>query len=444
LGFKQYYLWLKYTILTPSFFFKNRFFIDKSFRNNYVYSDPSKTQKSFQWTRLNTSVLSVFWFQISWKRLSLYFIIFVLLTTLLLVLNQSHTKHFLPLFMQPIFYILWRFLDLFYFFLLYLQYLIIISLFSLAFTLTNLIASTDFNIIRWMQKYHAETPLNSTKLIAKKIIPTVLTSLTNLDYNSLHFSAPTNTDLNIEKNYYNVLFLNFFFYENAKISWSASGYKRTNLVEPFRLKNESYSNDAFLPITSEFLCFQNPHFYFDNISGYSATPPLHKQFKHMEDSLIQLVKTKRWLNTYNNLHRSDVNFIETNSFTDISGLQSNLFTKPTLEWCLSRNLIFSSQLLIDKIPAHNKVLKSNFKPSWAKNSPHTSNFLRLAAMANSTKIEFDYLTAQGAYDLTTRTPNAALLKLNTSDLLKKSTIFAIINSGYTTETLSPLYEIKLS
>ena len=70
--------------------------------------------------------------------------------TTLLILN----------FTNPLIYAFWRLADLVYFFLLQLQYLLIVSVIALLFTSVNFAASTDFNIIRWMRRYHAETPVN--------------------------------------------------------------------------------------------------------------------------------------------------------------------------------------------------------------------------------------------------------------------------------------------
>ena len=165
MSFANYYKWLKYTILTPSFFFKNRFFIDKQVRNNLIYSNPELTQKSFTWSRLNSNILNNFWFSIMFR----YLLYSVVALTLLLV--YFHGYNFLTatnpfyLFMKPAIYCFWRIFDIFYFIILQLQYLIITTSVSTIFFIINIIAPTNYSLVKWMRKYHAEAPVKKEESI---------------------------------------------------------------------------------------------------------------------------------------------------------------------------------------------------------------------------------------------------------------------------------------
>ena len=109
------FLWLKFTTITPSFYFKNRLFIERGFRVNNMYTYLGSTQKSFTWLPTSSSNLSLYWFRrrsVKW----LFFSFFVLLVVFFLF----DFSHFTPLentqVVRAFFYVFWRAVDCIFFF----------------------------------------------------------------------------------------------------------------------------------------------------------------------------------------------------------------------------------------------------------------------------------------------------------------------------------------
>lgn len=154
MGFVNFYSWLKYASLPTSFVFKNRLFLEKSFRSNNVYPFLGETHKSFSWTLLSSSNTSLYWISFSYLRLAL--VLFLLFVPIYLYLNTGWS-----LSSHPVFYFIWRFLDLIYLFIVQLQYVFLtVTVYSI-FALSNFVASTNFSFIRWMRKNHAEVLITS-------------------------------------------------------------------------------------------------------------------------------------------------------------------------------------------------------------------------------------------------------------------------------------------
>lgn len=151
---------MKYTIVTPSFFFKNRLFIEKSMQNRNIYADFTETHKSFTWSQLASTNVDGFWLKASKARFKLY-IIAVSIIGSYIFLRWVNVLPF-PVFPagQLVVYTLWRFFDGLYFWILQFEYLFITFSISLVFMLVNLTSSANLNLARWMEKYHAETPIN--------------------------------------------------------------------------------------------------------------------------------------------------------------------------------------------------------------------------------------------------------------------------------------------
>lgn len=161
MNFTVFYNWLKYTIVTPSFFFKNRLFIEKSMQNRNIYADFTETHKSFTWSQLASTNVDGFWLKASRARFKLY-ILAVSIIGSYIFLRWVNVLPF-PVFPagQLLVYTLWRFFDGLYFWILQFEYLFITFSISLIFMLVNLTSSANLNLARWMEKYHAETPINN-------------------------------------------------------------------------------------------------------------------------------------------------------------------------------------------------------------------------------------------------------------------------------------------
>lgn len=110
LRFRHLFMWLKFTTVTPSFYFRNRLFIEKGFRSNNMYTFPGNTQKSFTWLRGSSSNLSIYWF----RRRGLKWFVFVLLLLLSLFMyfDFSHfTSVYSTQLVRFLFYTFWRSYD---------------------------------------------------------------------------------------------------------------------------------------------------------------------------------------------------------------------------------------------------------------------------------------------------------------------------------------------
>nr|ACX30943.1 hypothetical protein [Moneuplotes minuta] len=114
LRFRYLFMWLKFTTITPSFYFRNRLFIEKGFRTNNMYTFTGNTQKSFTWLRNSSSNLSLYWF----KRRGLKWFLFFLFL-LILAFTYLDFFHFSSLvstqLVRSFLYIFWRSLDGFFF-----------------------------------------------------------------------------------------------------------------------------------------------------------------------------------------------------------------------------------------------------------------------------------------------------------------------------------------
>lgn len=149
MNFNNFYSWLKYTALPPSFVFKNRLFLEKTFRNNHIFPFLGETHKSFSWNLISTTNISSFWFSVSYLRL--LFIALIIFLSLYFYINTGWKFS-----TSPATYLIWRLLDLAYLFIVQIQYVFITTVVSFIFFLSNLFVSSNLSFIRWMRKNHAE------------------------------------------------------------------------------------------------------------------------------------------------------------------------------------------------------------------------------------------------------------------------------------------------
>lgn len=164
LGFHAFYNWLKYTTVTPSFFAKNRLFLERSAQNRNVYADFSETHKSFKWSPLSSSTLDAFWTRSGRSRFIVYFVIITALGTYIFLSYFNNVNSALSPAAEFLHYTLWRAFDSLYFWCLQLQYLLITLTVSFVFGFLNITTVTNLSFSRWMQKYHAEAPVTDSRI----------------------------------------------------------------------------------------------------------------------------------------------------------------------------------------------------------------------------------------------------------------------------------------
>lgn len=159
MNFSNYYNWLKYTILTPSFFAKNRLFVEKSFRDKKIYSTFKFTQKSFIWSKINSTVITNFVIR-SRKTLNQVYLVIVLLLIIVYTLHSlgGYDIPTSPIW-QTLVYSFWCLFDYMYFIFLQVQYLIISYLFSIIFFILDNTIQANLDFFAWMEKNFAEVPL---------------------------------------------------------------------------------------------------------------------------------------------------------------------------------------------------------------------------------------------------------------------------------------------
>lgn len=149
MGFKLYYNWLRFSILTPSYFIQNRLILERSFQVRLIYSFFGFTNKNYVWGLFNGSAVDGF----LWK--NVYYGLFAILCWVVLYWLLSF--NFL-IFNFPIrywfIYISWRAFDGFYFFFLQFQYLIIVSIFACWWVLLNTYFNVQFNLLYLVLFYY--------------------------------------------------------------------------------------------------------------------------------------------------------------------------------------------------------------------------------------------------------------------------------------------------
>lgn len=179
MNFNVFYNWLKYTIVTPSFFFKNRLFIEKSMQNRNIYADFSETHKSFTWSQIASTNVDTFWAKASRSRFKLYIFLSALIGSYIF-LRWINVIPF-PVFPAGQFfaYTIWRLFDGIYFWILQFEYLFITFSISLMFMIVNVMSSANLSLTRWMEKYHAESPSDTKS-------PTLWNAPLSVDLVNLH------------------------------------------------------------------------------------------------------------------------------------------------------------------------------------------------------------------------------------------------------------------
>lgn len=142
LDFLYYYNWLRFAILTPSHFSKNRLLIERTFHNRLIYSFFGSTYKSFIWSQLSSTVVNSY----IWKNFYYYFILIVLLVMLLIIIRWNLLVFNFPIKYWFV-YIWWRMFDGFYFFFLQIQYLMVLCILSSSWYVLNTYFNIQLNLL---------------------------------------------------------------------------------------------------------------------------------------------------------------------------------------------------------------------------------------------------------------------------------------------------------
>lgn len=189
MNFKNYFIWLKYTIYTPSFFWRNRLFIEKFNKNDHVYSFFGETQKSFTWTKKSGNNSAPFWFQTAQFRIIIWTFVFTVLFYNLSpqdgLLEIYHNMYYIRL----IKYKFWRFFDLFILNILQLHFMISSIIFTSFFYTTKLITKSTLTLDKWLTWFHAEPHPKKTDDLNKdfaKLVNIIRTSNTEFRLSAIN------------------------------------------------------------------------------------------------------------------------------------------------------------------------------------------------------------------------------------------------------------------
>lgn len=312
--FYSYYSWLRYLLLTPSYNFKNRLFIEKFNQTSKIHSFFGETYKSFSWHTFSSANLSNFWSTVSFFRITLMSIIvlYVLLLVYSLMFTGSNLT-FIYVF-KVLYYIIWRVLDYIYFFTLQIQYLFITYSIILLFNCLNTITSLQFNPIAWLNKQFAEHPfitgntfvskfdkdLEVNNYLLKSLISANSVKLKYSNNSSSTLLWPDNNQahyLNLILNYYRLNFLfslSDFIYATEINHFSSSNWLTYGL--PFNLLNVSTSTTAH---PRNFLAKLLPNWFLITITPQNLNPHTLNNFIYgVESATIErsnLVKLTRWV-----------------------------------------------------------------------------------------------------------------------------------------------------
>lgn len=247
MNFKNYYLFLKYTIFTPSFSFKNRFFIEKINKSKNLYVSFEQTSKSFTWTQNLNSNLTYFWPTNVFYRflLMLVFTLFIFFFW-----NELTVITFKSTFGCTINYVFWRIFDEIYFILIQFQYLVITFTVKLVFFIINILTANNFNFIKWMNKNHAEFVIVNRKIPTRSL--------------KLYSYSPATKKID-------QLFRGADLLDN-QLNFIKSLYENQYLISTSFIFDSNFKKDVNLTIT-EILKKQNfkQNVYYKNIPNFAQT-----------------------------------------------------------------------------------------------------------------------------------------------------------------------------
>jgi hypothetical protein len=150
MNFLDFYNWLRFSLLTPSFFFKNRFFIERHSKNRLIFSMLTSTQKNTNWRYLNTINIHDYHLKTLQYLYNIYAFIFVGLSLLLILylLNGFNIINF-PIKYECV-YLWWRIWDISYFVILQFQCIILTGFLYLLSIIAKYLLMTNFNVFQFI------------------------------------------------------------------------------------------------------------------------------------------------------------------------------------------------------------------------------------------------------------------------------------------------------
>jgi len=351
--FSSYYNWLKYTLLPPSFFFKNRFFIERNFKYKFLFSEINLTFKNTSWLNFANTTLSTYYNLYLYEKRLWYLFFFILFIFLYFVYFQK--TWLLPdvAVIQLIYYLIWRVLDILYFWLIHTIYILIIFIGTFIFNCINFILPESVNLNRTLVKYFLKssffTNIDKPSPVSKVTTFKWISRDENIDmFKKIFFSN------SLTKDTY-ALFIKRFFFFNKTITIS----NELTLPSQFYLTNKVYNNIFFYKQfdfskklqkpTNPFMIFSNikPNkIYFSNTFMTLSQYSYFFYLKYQEKQYFKNLKTFNWLFLYNNITSSD--FIINNRLTDF--ISNNAITFKNCKRVInfrttSSNIFFSKNYL---------------------------------------------------------------------------------------------------
>lgn len=340
LGFWNYYNWLKYTILTPSFFSKNRLFVEKSYRDKKIYSVLGQTHKSFVWSQISSNVLNNFILR-SRKNLQIvYFLILTVIIFLLVLKTLGGVDIPISNLWQTIVYVFWRFFDFIYFFILQFQYLILVYLVSIAVCLFNLTLSSQFSFFTWMEKnfpevsFEHQQPYTDTlntkntfwlvnenfsilKLFLWNLYKTSDGGSYSKFFTDINKSPSTHNRLMTVKQFYTVQhFLKFNGMVDMSIWLEKQSTNNWKTAEYLWFSNKFFYKDNMQFDNKKFQFFMYPYlknaknFFTYSDSSFKSKFSTKVVLKNtLDNHFLRNLKIARWLNNYTTIHNNDLKFL---------------------------------------------------------------------------------------------------------------------------------------
>lgn len=302
MDFLYYYNWLRFSILTPSYFAKNRLLIERTFQNRLIFSFFGFTQKSFMWSQVSSTVLNSY----LWKNIYYCFIIIFIIIFIIVLLSFNFFIFNFPI-KYWIIYISWRIFDGFYFFFLQCQYLFIICLLSSSWYVLNTYFNIQLNLLYLIifNYFNINTDIQVTNIYTKNYTISYFESLQNLFKHSAVFNM-------------NLLTVSYYFY-NIKLY--------LNTFSPYIL---FLSNKNYFTYWSNFINYNksdnywsaDSHFYLSNLIIYKWFIYLNTNAYEF-NSIDMINYSKFLLNWFNILKVWRWNLINLNaSITSITELKS--------------------------------------------------------------------------------------------------------------------------
>ena len=420
------FLWLKFTTVTPSFYFKNRLFIEKGFRRNNMYTFFGNTQKSFTWLKSSSSNLTLYWFRrryFKWLRaLLLTLLVFYFCTDFNLMsasTNWAYASH--------LYYLLWRFFDGFLFFVLQLQhFLLLITTAATSLVLNAFLPKTILSVIRKETRV-PQAPQYAPEFKNKKAAVSYFKKAFELKYST---SSELNSTSQIFKNLFN-------------LNYSLPGTTNSRIVDLEPLTWSTASWVFSTPSTSVNTVLKgnaSRNFYLDKVVGtldsrqFLLNPALpnyssfnyQNSIKAVKTNSGELIRTARWLTLSLNSPRASQQSINFSTPTTQLNRTTLLTLPSSVEWLNFREYLYNTVVETTRTPQNLKL--SNAENSKLLTSPTRYPNLHYAFV--STKPEFT--------PLNTQTPKL----LNGKDYTKLLQLTAV-PTKYVTNSKTPTVGYKL-